>query len=242
MYGITHPFRLGGTLYGDVSPSGPRRDPLWSDVRLLLHFDEADGTSLITDTSAHQTMVPTLGAHVSRTAPLIGLGSGLGSWQTLATSLGFGLSDFTIEGRANLVPNGSSGAQFLWSNRNILPPNGGLFIVVQPDRSVAVGVLQGVNLFSPAGVITAGVDFDWALVRSGTHLRLFIDHVKQDEVVGSPVDVTTDAPWFIGTSSLEDGTRDWNGKMDEVRVTMAARVTDDGPYVPSYPFPDVGPA
>jgi hypothetical protein len=223
--------------------ASPGTDPLFSSVSLLLH---ADGTgNTFTDSSGTPKTITASGNATQSTAQSQFGGKsaafdGSGDWIATNTSAGltFGAGDFTIEFWAR--PTGSQPA-----NPRII---GNLSANAFSTGDWALTQNLGFGLYayeyesggSPIVSLGSSLTNDtWAhvaIVRSGSEWSMYKD--------GTRVSTNT---W---SGSLDTGTRRlvigssgstieaWNGYIDELRVTKAARYTGSTITVPAAAFPD----
>lgn len=193
-------------------------DPYWSDVSLLLRMDGSNGSTTFTDLSSNAHTITVGGnAQVTTTSPKFGTGAllldGAGDYlQTPAhSSFAFGTGDFTVE---------------CWVYPNSVSDNDGLFTigaqlhtnVYQSNWTAGTAGSSG----SGFGAATAGSWQHFAITRSGSTIRLFIDGTQLSSLSDSTN--LTSNQLFIGY--YYDSSFAWDGKIDEFRVTKGvARYT-----------------
>ncbi len=217
-----------------IWPIGPQFDPYWDNVSLLLRMDGSNGSTTFADLSSNAHTITVGGnAQVSATDPKFGTGSllldGAGDYlQTPAhSSFAFGTGDFTVE---------------CWVYPNVISDNDGLFTIGSQlfaaiyQNNWAIGT-AGVML-SPSytsGAATAGSWQHFAITRSGSALRLFINGTQLGPTSSDTTDLTNNQI-FIGYYYSSGFA--WNGKIDEFRVTKGiARYTSNF-TAPTAPFPN----
>ena len=217
-------------------------DPLWSSVRLLLH-----GDGNLTDASGHYTVQAFGNAAPTTSQKKFGSGSiafdGSGDYLYVPSSAGdlsFGTDDFTAEA---------------WVRLAALPYAGKVCIVFDNRSGSASGWYVFVNAGGVAGVSWGGAAnllggsvtaTEWthvALCRSGNTMRLFVNGTQtaSASVSGSQNFNTSDlyiGRLYTSTEYLESNDLEgyWNGQMDEIRFTHAARYTSSF-AVPTAAFP-----
>lgn len=209
---------------------GPTVDPYWSLVSLLLRMDGSNGSTTFTDLSNYGHTITAVGnAQVTTTDPKFGTGALLldGAGDYLETpahsSFAFGTGDFTVE---------------CWVYPNIINDNDGLFTfgtgqlhtnIYANDWYAGTAGSGGWNF----GAATAGAWQHFALTRSGSTLRMFINGTQ----ISNAPDSTnlTNNQLFIGYyfSSVYG----WDGKIDEFRVTKGAARYTSNFTPPTAPFP-----
>lgn len=193
-------------------------DPYWNDVSLLLRMDGSNGSTTFTDLSNNAHTITVGGnAQVTTTSPKFGTGALLldGAGDYLETpahsSFAFGTGDFTVE---------------CWVYPNSVSDNDGLFTigaqlyasVYQSNWTAGTAGSSG----STFGAATAGSWQHFAITRSGSTIRLFIDGTQLSSLSDSTN--LTSNQLFIGY--YFSSAYAWDGKIDEFRVTKGvARYT-----------------
>jgi hypothetical protein len=205
-------------------------DPEWANVSLLLRMDGSNGATTFTDLSSNAHTITVGGnAQVSTTDPKFGTGSllldGAGDYlQTPAhSSFAFGTGDFTVE---------------CWVYPNVVSDNDGLFTIgSQLNAAVYLNNWTAGTAGSSGdnyGAATANSWQHFALTRSGSTLRLFINGTQLGSTSNS-ANLTNDQ-LFIGyyfSSSFA-----WNGKIDEFRVTKGVARYTANFTAPTAAFPN----
>lgn len=219
-------------------------DPYFANVKLLLHFDGADGSTTFTDVLGH-TCTANANAQIDTAQAKFGGASGLldgvDDYVRVTGSSGFylGGGDFTME--CFVRPSSTVGLRFIASPRRVSgadwnwywAQSGGTlyFTGIGPGEGATLVALSG-------GTLSTGGAFQHvAVTRSGDTWRLLLDGavVDTDTVSGSIYDANVDL--LIGADASTAG-REWAGHIDEFRLTVgAARYT--GAYtVPTAAFPN----
>ena len=229
--------------------SGIPTDPNFASVVLLLHFDGTNGSSTLTDSSSYNRTATRNGnAQITTTGPLFGTGAGLfdgtGDNWTFPSSTDFDLTsglDYTIEGRAYADVNNE--LNFLCANRSDSGGDQGWIFYVSATGKLTFTVVApagggGSQSVVGATTITTGTWFSWAMTKASGSTRLFLNGTVDGTGSIQHQAAASNGLLRIGSSSGEDGTRDWKGKLDEVRFTRSvARYTAN--YTPSASaFPD----
>jgi hypothetical protein len=216
-----------------IWPIGPQFDPYWENVSLLLRMDGSNGSTTFADLSSNAHTITVGGnAQVSTTDSKFGTGSLLldGAGDYLETpahsSFAFGTGDFTVE---------------CWVYPNVISDNDGLFTIGSQlfaaiyQNNWAMGTTG--SMLSPSytsGAATAGSWQHFAITRSESALRLFINGTQLGPTRNDTTDLTNNQ-LFIGYY-FSSGFA-WNGKIDEFRVTKGiARYTSNS-TPPTAPFP-----
>lgn len=223
-------------------------DPFFANVVLLLHLDGANGSTSFVDSGPLNKSVSRNGNAVISTAQSRFGGASLlldgdNDWLAIANPAGLNLQsvDFCVEGWARLTV--TSGGQTLFDFRGVGAFNVSWAIFTDAANRWA-GIYDGpsntVVALTPTNSLPAanGPFFHWAVTRSGTTTRFFIDGVNLAQITYNPP-ATHSSGVLIGANHA--GQNDFAGHMDEVRITRghARYVANFTP--PSEPFPDVGP-
>jgi hypothetical protein len=221
-------------------------DLYWPNVVIYLDFDvgSTNGGNAITDrsTSAH-TMTVHGGATTTNVdsaygTTLCGVFDGTGdNWTTPDNSdFSFSNQPFTIEGTAYTTVNNEF--NFLWSTRNVSGGDAGVFIgMTSGGKLFAAANNASTAVFSLTGgtTIPTNTQFEWAFSRVGDTGYLLLNGAVETSA-GAGGDKTIDnqltSSLWIGSSSNEDGTRDWKGRMYRNRVTKGVG-RYSGTYTPA---------
>lgn len=235
-------FRLGAIAAAVRRAFDPNFDPYLDQVTLLLHFDGADASTAIADSSPAPITV-TAGGNAQIDTALAKFGGaallldGTGDYALAASSAGLALGsgDFTIEGwiypqaTANQYPTiiergGAWGANE-WS--------------IAADHASAPGKysvwIYAKSTSSPAIASASAIAYDawhhFALVRSGSTISLYIDGVLEGSTtLAGAMTGATSEQMRIGNGFL--------GSIDELRVTKGAARYTAAFTPPAAPFPD----
>ncbi len=221
-------------------------DPYRSQVSLLLHGDGANGSTTITDSSPTPKMVTAVGnAQISTAQSKFGGSSlafdGTGDRFTVAVSqqLDMGIGDFTYEMWVYRVA--TSNNQTLLDHNYATAPN----VTIQANgttRRWAVYLNGALTLVSEGSDHTLSTWHHYALVRNGSGLNnivLYRDGMNVGQatfagLVGNPNVVLT-VGWngSIGTAT------DFNGYIDDLRITKGVARYTANFTPPTAPFPDI---
>jgi hypothetical protein len=231
-----------------------RRDPNFSKVKSLLHFDGANGGTVFTDVKglswstlfgSPQTI--TSGPYSPATSPLItsrfgssylylgGPGVGQGAIQSAASSsLSFGAGDYTVQGWVMPVtPITNFGV--LFDNRSAT--NAGIGIYGRDTSgTVALYVYNNASLIgsNTSTLLRYNVWNHWCVCRSGTTLYAGIN--------GTVVSAGTDARTLAATPSVTLGSaynasQSFYDYMDETEILVGIALYTSNYTVPTAPFP-----
>lgn len=228
------------------SGSGIEGDPYWASVVFLAHFDEPLGTvSGIRDAKGH--VISLVGnAYTAPTGMYAGcLVSNAYSYVQLqyGSEFDFSTGDFTIE----FFTAGAIGT--IVSNNYNHPLRGFSLINAggaDPSDSTRGGYLQWTQ-WNDSGVQDIALSnlyaflgergnrwFHIAIVRNGNDITIFVDGKGNTTTISRRPSVITDPLYFLGYPSH---TRGAIATLDELRITRAARYTQDF-VVPNGIFPE----
>jgi len=205
-------------------------DSNFSSVTLLLHGDGTNGSTTFTDSSLlNKTITRSGNAQISTTNSKFGgasiLFDGGGDYLNIPTSadFAFGTGDFTIESWLYPVfpPNGYPIC--IYTNQQ--PMDVGLSIAQYGNNNIYINV-AGSYINSGPNTLPDNTWTHFALTRSGTNLRLFINGTQVATTVTNSTNVTC-APNYPTIGGNSSGW-DYKGYMDDFRVTKGiARYTSN---------------
>lgn len=219
-------------------------DPDFSEVKLLLHMNGADGSTTFTDSSGIAATISAAGSvQISTAQSKFGGASGLfnGTSDYIATpsssNYGAGSSDFTIEGWKRSASLGAVN-RCMFDMRE-----GGAGIAVYGSASgsgEADRLILANNSAVVAGPGTTAFSADtwqhWAVAKQGTTIRGFID--------GTEVWSVTDTRTFAASTSCYvgsvygGGSQFFPGNLDDVRLTIGTARYTGAFSAPVAQFPD----
>jgi hypothetical protein len=228
----------GDGASGDSAPQSitvaAETDPLWASVLALLHFDGADGSTTFTDqtgrvwTAGDNAQIDTAFFKYGGASGLFD-GTGDNVTSTTGADFRFGTGDFTIE----CYPRTAGTSNTLAATRS--GTNGWSFDMVANGR-LRFYWGTGTNLITSTTDIRSMNFPHVAVCRSGTALRLFVNGVLEASTTSSFNNSGGSASLQIGASPAS-GTPQFNGHIDELRITAAARYTANF-TPPTRPFPN----
>jgi hypothetical protein len=222
-----------------ITPSFTPADEYFQNVSLLLHGNGTNGSTTITDNSPSPKTVTAVGnAQISTAQSKFGGASiafdGTGDYLNTPNNSAykFGTSDFTVECWINTTDT-TFNLMGLIDNAV-----GNWAIVVFNSDFFWQTVYGGVNLiaFLPCSSLLNGAWNHIAIARSGSFLRLFFNGVLQG---ASPYTDSTD---YNGNGPLRVGSGvngDFNGYIDDLRITKGVARYTSNFTPPAAPFPDI---
>lgn len=237
----TAPYSVGGGTYTDAPSGGIAFDgtcvssgaPLAggdgggidAQAVLMLHCDGADASTVFTDVSPSAHVMTRSQIKVDTDQSKFGGASaqfqGLSNqWITTPDSAdwNFGSGDFTIDLWAQFAAVGVDQVLIAqWDPAG----SGGWYLMATAGatlsfgyRNTVLGVTAATRVFSP----TVGPWYHIAIVRSGGGIKLFVDGTQ----LGGDVAVAAtfyDSPQALTIGAYLDGSRPFNGWMDEIRIS-----------------------
>lgn len=202
-------------------------DPQWANVVSLLHFEGSNGSTTFTESASVGTYNVSGNAQISTARSKFGSASGLfdgnadflvqtGSHNRIDPS-----NDFTVE--AWIYRNGTGHDVLVTCYDN--DSAGWLFGVGGTDKLYLFVNNGSFNGISSTASVPVGAWTHVAGTKQGNTLRVFIDGSLEGSLTMEANGVNGAASVRVGTDLL-DTTRDFNGNMDELRLTRnVARYT-----------------
>lgn len=222
------------------------KDPSFSSVPALYHFDGADGTAAFENAGSLQDSLQSTSQSSGNIAALSSAQSVFGGAALASNATGyarngsiglaglaFGTADYTVEFFVRL--SSVSAAQNLFDMR----PNGtnGAFVLIDITASASIGLWanSAYRINSANGAIASNVWTHVALSRVSGTTRLYVDGAQ----VGADfADSINYGNACIACLSGGGGTNKAVGYMDELRITKGVGRYSSGFSVPVEPFPD----
>lgn len=236
--------------------AGASGDPFFANVSLLCHFDGTNGSTTSVDSSASARTSTAHGGvsldtsdfvFATASGKFVASGTpGVGSnWNyPNSTDFEFGSASFTLEGRLKASSSGS--LRFVLANRASVGFDAGFYLYVDGTSHLnfrAAAGTGGANIISLTSVstISSSVWVPWCIAYDAatTTARMFLSGTVDQTASSITGSIGTSAELlYVGSSGGEDGTRDWDGHQDELRITkgVCRYVANYSPAVT--PFPD----
>jgi hypothetical protein len=225
-----------------VSAPAVPTDPFFANVSLLLHGDGTNGSTTITDSSPSPKTVTAFGdAQISTAQSKFGGASiafdGSGDYLQTSTSSGFtmGTGDFTYE--LWLYPsNTDAGYRRIIIDNTYSSGQSGYGLFRNGSALEFWKRTPNTRIVDAPGALTAGVWQHVAITRSGNSFRGFVNGIQ---VGATSTDSSESNATFLGIGrDTAAGTGDYNGYIDDLRITkgVARYTTNFTP--PTAPFPD----
>ncbi|RLA60167.1 MAG: hypothetical protein DRQ89_13185, partial [Epsilonproteobacteria bacterium] len=227
-------------------------DPYWDDVVALLHFNNASGSTVIDDVIGGFSWSAVSSAQQSDVKVEYGAGSlildGVADHITAGTAADWkfltdGSVDYTLEVSVYID---AAGQHTVFDNGGGTSSQVGIFFRIETDGSVNFSITRGVGatwaiagFVSAAGVIRATTWHKLSVVVDvSVGAKIYVDEVEVAAGVNGSSRSTSNphSPLWVGAWT-SNSTTDFDGYMDELRITKAARYfADFNP--PTEAFPD----
>ena len=221
-------------------------DEEFGNVSLLLHGDGTNGSTTIVDSSSSPKAVTAVGnAQISTAQSKFGGSSiafdGTGDYLTSAANAAFDYAagDFTIEGWFNSANTSLLQTVIGQAPFDGVNVNGYAIRIVNTGLSINYYDNSGIPLFILGDVTTlsSNVWYHFAATREGNVFRLFINGILEASATNS-ISFATGKSLYVGRwEGFTD--RDFNGYIDDVRITRGVARYDANFTPPTAPFPEV---
>lgn len=225
--------------YRFVTGSG---DPYWANVVLLLHMDGTDASTTFTDhSSSAKTVTANGNAQIDTAQSKFGGASGLfdgtDDYLTVADSADwdFGTGDFTVEGWFRFSVHTS----IMTLVGNYLNSTVGWSFQVRSDTNTIRLGNGDTALIDVSWTPNNGVWYHIAISRSGTSLRAFVDGTQVGSTATNSTNITGSTQSLsIGALFFVSYIQDYNGWMDDLRITKGVARYTSNFTAPSEAFPN----
>ena len=203
-------------------------DPLFANVQLLMHADDAIGATTLTDSSnAARTITAYAGAAVATLAGAIGgkvlAANGGYALVPHASGLNFGSADWCVEFDCWL-PAGYSTLQMLFNKANATNVPYPVQIYIGTDRTITARSYNAASslvwTITSASALGTDVRNTIAVARSGSTVRLFINGALAGSAAMSGAAADNTAAISIGAYS--SGAFSGGACINQLRLTIAA--------------------
>jgi len=233
-------FYLNSTSATAESTIVSKRDP---DVDLatvlLLHCDGTNGGTVFTDSSTFNKTVTANGnANTSTTQFKFGTASGsfdgVADYLTVpdSTDFDFGTGDFTIDFWVRL---NTIATQQCWVEKEYTN-SGGYYLGYTPVNNGIDVFIAGAYFFTALFVPVINTWYHIAWTRSGTDMKVFVNGVQAGPTVPNATNISgTTAQLSIGID-LTDNLFDFNGFIDEFRISKGVARWNSNFTPPSFPY------
>lgn len=223
-------------------------DPYWANVSALLHFNNINGSTTITDQVAGNVWTANNGAAISTTQSKFGgssvLFDGVNDYLSIPDSskFKFGTGDFTIEAWVYLTTTPGVNSSTIFARNSL-----------SGERDYSLGINSQNKVFfymhsiANVAVITTEFVFNipgWhhvALVRQGTTFKIYFDGVEKGVGTssGSTENGSFTGPYTIGSDQTGNDLP-LGGYIDELRITKGVARYTANFTPPTAEFPNQG--
>jgi hypothetical protein len=207
-------------------------DPFWSSVRLLMHFNGANGSTTFTDNSSPAKTF-TRSGDPSITTAQFKFGGASGTFDgddflVTSTAMSFGTGDFTVE--AWLRFNSTADMALLAGLSNTEMD------LAFVGNEVRIGRLNTAWDSAFSFTRSTGVWYHVAWCRSGTSMRAFVDGTQVGTTSTNSNAYNAATGFRVGASNTT--TRRFSGWIDDLRVTVGVARYTANFTPPAAQFPD----
>ena len=242
LYGYGTDFRLvvGTALYTGSTYTVPTA-PLTAITNTKLLLNMADGQAI--DSAAQNNLTLTDDVKLSTAKAKFGDTSMLfdGSGRAYiegSNVLDFGAGDFTVEMFVNVTAFSSSYPTLL-DARNSNDVEGPIFTLFLNDDDKFAYFVDNSTRITAGSAASANTWYHVAVCRSGTSTKLFIDGTQAGNTYSDSTVYTQPNDRCILGGYYDSADYDFNGYIDEVRISKMARYTSNF-TAPAEPFADKG--
>lgn len=234
---LLNPFRFGG--------GGGSLDPYWSSVAALLHMNGTNASTTFTDSSSNAyTFTPNGNAQISTAQSMFGGASGLfdgtGDFLTQSTAASWHLAggDFTIEAWVRPTLDLTRQRMIAATRADNPGTNGWELGVNATNKLFFFSYLNNATpyVLTSTGNVTVNTWSHVAVARVGTAARLFINGVVDGSGTSSS-SIGQGSGIYIGRWAGNTA-RDWQGYLDDLRITIGAGRYTANFTPPAAQFPD----
>jgi len=246
-YGLASALKVENTTwyvsgFGLTYNSLALTDPSFSSVSLLLHLDGSSGGTTFTDSSSNNvSMTGNNGAQLDTSVYKFGTASGIFSVgafinTTNSALFAFGSGSFTVE--AWIYRTGTSNNQAVISTRTGAQYSPFELILDAATVSIlvsnaAITAWQSIDSFGGVSV-PLNTWTHLAFVGNGTNLSLYVNGTKSTTVLAQPAWSNTTSTLYFG----KGGNGNYQGNIDEIRVTKGVARYTANFTAPTQPFPN----
>jgi hypothetical protein len=216
----------------------PPIQPLTAVSGTNLLLNTANGANFLTDSSNNNLTITNNGSVPSSNTHPFTPGSGkFGTSQTLQIPINsaftYGTGDFTVEWWS--YQNAGNGVQGIWRNSTGDATNAiGFWTVTQPSQRLTVTLGNGTSSDTILSNTTVPLNtwHHYAIVRSGTTFKLYLDGVAQTQTITSNIDI----PAQVGIMQIGNAGGNYIGLVTNFRIVKGTAVYTSDFTVPTEPL------
>ena len=219
----------------------PPIQPLTAVSGTNLLLNTANGANFLTDSSNNNLTITNNGSVPSSNTHPFNPGSGkFGTSQTLQIPINsaftYGTGDFTVEWWS--YQNAGNGVQGIWRNSTGDATNAiGFWTVTQPSQRLTVTLGNGTSSDTILSNTTVPLNtwHHYAIVRSGTTFKLYLDGVAQTQTITSSIDI----PAQVGIMQIGNAGGNYIGLVTNFRIVKGTAVYTSDFTVPTEPLTSI---
>lgn len=220
-------------LISPFPPGALQIDPNWSSVVLMCGFETsiADESAIARTLTAVGNAGRTTGQSKYGVASVVMDGTGDRVTAPQSNDFAFGNGDYTIEGWFRLlVKNNTQALISQWQVSGVVGQSAWAFWIQGGNLGIRIAVVGSTIDYQAAWVPTLGQWYHLCACRSVASTKIFVDGTAISTTTGAPATINSGvgggAIFALGSVGGGFATFDYNGNMDEVRVTKGvARYT-----------------
>jgi hypothetical protein len=219
----------------------PPIQPLTAVSGTNLLLNTANGANFLTDSSNNNLTITNNGSVPSSNTHPFTPGSGkFGTSQTLQIPINsaftYGTGDFTVEWWS--YQNAGNGVQGIWRNSTGDATNAiGFWTVTQPSQRLTITLGNGTssNTILSNTTVPLNTWHHYAIVRSGTTFKLYLDGVAQTQTITSNIDI----PAQVGIMQIGNAGGNYIGLVTNFRIVKGTAVYTSDFTVPTEPLTSI---
>jgi len=225
----------GTALY--TSRFTPSTEPLTAVSGTQLLLNTANGANFLVDNSGNNRTITNSGVTSSNTHPFNPGSARTGLNQTfqipINSAFTYGTGDFTVEWWS--YQTSTNGVQGIWRNSTGDATNSiGFWTVTQPGARLTITLGNGTssNTILSNATVPINTWHHYAIVRSGTTFKLYLDGVAQTQTITSTINL----PAQVGIMQIGNAGGNYNGLVTNFRIVKGTAVYTSDFTVPTVPL------
>jgi hypothetical protein len=215
----------------------PPIEPLTAVSGTDLLLNTANGANFLADSSGNSRTITNSGVTSSNTHPFTPGSARTGLNQTfqipINSAFTYGTGDFTVEWWS--YQTATNGVQGIWRNSTGDATNAiGFWTVTQPSARLTITLGNGTssNTIQSNATVPINTWHHYAIVRSGTTFKLYLDGVAQTQTITSNINL----PAQVGIMQIGNAGGNYNGLVTNFRIVKGTAVYTSDFTVPTEPL------